>query len=107
MHPVRPDTRTLATCVLPSSLIYWPGRLEDSSLVVTRDIPQSDFTHDGLYTAFTRVAEKLSLKVGQVLWPVRIALTGKTKGPDILAAILLLGRDETIRRLELAKSKLD
>jgi glutamyl-tRNA synthetase len=73
---------------------------------VIRDLPQVDFTHDGLYTASARVAESMGLKVGQILWPVRIALTGKTKGPDILAAVLLLGRDETIRRLGLAKLKL-
>ncbi len=79
----------------------------DAATVVTRDIPQADFTHDGLYTAFARVAESLTLKVGQVLRPIRIALTGKTKGPDILAAMLLLGRDETLRRLVLAKSKLE
>ena len=71
-----------------------------------RDIPQADFTHDGLYAAFAGVAESMGLKVGQVLWPPRIALTGKTKGPDIIAAMLLLGREETIRRLELAKLKL-
>jgi hypothetical protein len=34
---------------------------------VTRDIVQIDFTHDGLYTAFARVAENLGLKVGQIL----------------------------------------
>ncbi|HZU68897.1 MAG TPA: glutamate--tRNA ligase [Ktedonobacteraceae bacterium] len=73
---------------------------------VMRDIPEAAFTHDGLYAAFAAVAESMGLKVGQVLWPPRIALTGKTKGPDIIAAMMLLGREETIRRLELAKQKL-
>ena len=73
---------------------------------VMRDIPQADFTHDGLYAAFARVAESMGLKVGQVLWPPRIALTGKTKGPDIIAAMILLGREETIKRLEIARLKL-
>jgi len=73
---------------------------------VMRDIPQADLTHDRLYEAFAGVAESMGLKVGQVLWPPRIALTGKTKGPDIIAAMLLLGRNETIKRPQLAKLKL-
>ncbi len=39
---------------------------------------------------------------GAVLWPMRVALTGKEKSPDPFTAAELLGKDETLKRLESA-----
>lgn len=44
--------------------------------------------------------------VGDVLWPMRYALSGKDKSPDPFILAELLGKDETIERLELAKKRL-
>ena len=38
-------------------------------------------------------------KPGQIMFPLRIALTGKGGGPDLGDILSLLGKDETIRRL--------
>ncbi len=43
---------------------------------------------------------------GNVLWPMRVALSGKEKSPDPFTLSEILGRDETIKRLQLALSLL-
>lgn len=45
------------------------------------------------------IMEKMALGMGAVLPVLRIALTGTTKGPSIYDTISLLGKDETINRL--------
>jgi len=59
--------------------------------------------HDTLIGA----AQQREMKNGTLLWPVRIALAGKqvTPGGAIEIAVLL-GREESLRRLELGLSKL-
>ena len=44
--------------------------------------------------------------VGDVLWPMRFALSGRDKSPDPFILAELLGQDETIERLESAKDLL-
>lgn len=39
---------------------------------------------------------------GEVLWPMRYALTGKDKSPDPFTVASVLGKDETIKRLDFA-----
>lgn len=52
------------------------------------------------------LAEKNSLKNGTMLWPVRIALAGKQVTPGgAIEIAYLLGKDESLRRLELGRKK--
>jgi glutamyl-tRNA synthetase len=44
---------------------------------------------------------------GQVLWPVRAALSGKRVSPDPYEIIEVLGKKEVLNRLEIARKKLD
>ncbi|MBT8309399.1 MAG: glutamate--tRNA ligase [Flavobacteriaceae bacterium] len=39
---------------------------------------------------------------GKVMMPLRLALVGDLKGPDVFEIMFMIGRDETIRRIELA-----
>lgn len=43
---------------------------------------------------------------GEVLWPMRVALSGKDKSPDPFTLTEILGKKETLERLEVAKSLL-
>jgi hypothetical protein len=36
------------------------------------------------------------------LWPLRVSLSGKDKSPDPFTLIYILGKDESIRRIEKA-----
>ena len=47
------------------------------------------------------------MKNGQVLWPVRVALTGLQSTPGGAVELAeILGREETLRRLDAAIEKL-
>ncbi len=43
---------------------------------------------------------------GQVLWPLRVALSGREKSPDPFSLIYILGKDETVSRINNAIQKL-
>ncbi|MES2216547.1 MAG: hypothetical protein V4481_04610, partial [Patescibacteria group bacterium] len=36
---------------------------------------------------------------GDVLWPLRVALTGKDKSPDPFISAAILGKDESLKRI--------
>jgi len=49
---------------------------------------------------FHDLAESLGLKVGQILMPLRLAITGTTASPPLMASIRLLGIQEALRRIQ-------
>jgi glutamyl-tRNA synthetase len=51
---------------------------------------------------FQGVAEKRGVGLGKVAQPVRVALTGGTASPGMYDVIQILGRDETLARLDAA-----
>ena len=53
-------------------------------------------------TALRALAEELGLKLGDLLMPVRVAVTGSKVSPPLLGALRILGTDETRARLESA-----
>jgi glutamyl-tRNA synthetase len=60
-----------------------------------------------LHDCLVSFAARQGLKNGQVMWPVRIALSGQEVTPGGAIEILtILGRDESLARLELALDKL-
>jgi glutamyl-tRNA synthetase len=65
------------------------------------------FNHDSIYIMFTSTAEKLGVKNGLVMWPVRIALSGMLVTPGGAVEIAdILGKDEALRRIDLAIAQL-
>ena len=55
---------------------------------------------------FVAYINKLGLKNGQVLWPIRYALSGKDKSVGVFEMIWAIGKDESIKRIEKAISKI-
>ncbi len=49
---------------------------------------------------FAELAQATGLKMTNLAQPARVALTGKTASPGLYEIISILGRDETLRRLE-------
>lgn len=63
--------------------------------------------HEAVLNDLSAITEERSLKNrGLVLWPTRIAMCGRKNSPDGIAMIQVFGRDESIKRLELARQKL-
>ncbi|OJI08843.1 MAG: hypothetical protein COV08_02980 [Candidatus Vogelbacteria bacterium CG10_big_fil_rev_8_21_14_0_10_49_38] len=60
-------------------------------------IPEEDFTHETVRAAVWPRAEAVGK--GQVLWPLRVALTGLDKSPDPFTVAAVLGKTETLARL--------
>jgi len=52
------------------------------------------------------IVEELGLKNGQVLWPIRVALSGLEKSPNFSTLAVYLGKEECLNRLNIALTKL-
>lgn len=68
----------------------------------------SDWTLDNIHNALFALIEKLELKNGRILWPLRVAVSGKqfTPGGGVELAEIL-GKDETLKRIEIGIEKLE
>jgi len=58
------------------------------------------FDEPHVEAAVRGTAEQRSIKAASLIHATRVALTGRTASPGLFELIVLLGRDETIQRLE-------
>ena len=66
-----------------------------------------EWKDEGIMAAMVGLAEEMGAKNAKVMWPVRIAAAGKAVTPGGAVEICrILGREETIRRVKIAISKL-
>ena len=66
-----------------------------------------DWKLDTIHEAMICLAQKLEVKNGTLLWPVRIAAAGTLVTPGgAMEMLALLGRDEALRRLRAGLGKL-
>lgn len=67
----------------------------------------SDWNEESIHNALFSLIEKLGIKNGQMLWPVRTAITGLMASPGGAIEIAdILGKDETLRRIKVGIEKL-
>jgi len=60
-----------------------------------------DYSLESLKGALMGLVEKLQIKNGQLLWPLRVAITGTPVTPGgAVEAACLLGKEETLTRLK-------
>jgi glutamyl-tRNA synthetase len=82
-----------------------PKRLDrDSTAAVLRELSQVcegfDSRSDGENEErFRELAERLGLKLGDLLMPLRVAITGSRVSPPLVPSIRLLGRERTLARI--------
>ena len=67
-------------------------------------IDHASFSHETIKTAIWDYAE--SVGRGEVLWPMRYALSGRDKSPDPFVLAELLGKEQTTMRIRTAIEKL-
>ena len=60
------------------------------------------FDEAGVGQALETVVARRGVKPGQVYQPLRVAISGSTVSPGIFESVALLGRDETLRRIDTA-----
>ena len=85
--------------------------VELSCDVFTKVLPYleglTDYSNDALYAALIAFAKDNGLKNGQVMWPIRTALSGKAMTPGGATQLMeLLGKEESIARVRAAVNKL-
>jgi glutamyl-tRNA synthetase len=59
-----------------------------------------EWSEEALETALQRVLERSGAKPRQVYQPIRVALAGSTVSPGIFETLRLLGREESLRRID-------
>jgi len=57
------------------------------------------FTHAGLEELFKGMVEETGVKFGELVHPLRAAITGRVNSPGIFEVIELLGKERTLKRL--------
>jgi glutamyl-tRNA synthetase len=60
------------------------------------------FDQEHVEAALRRVVERTGVKPGQVFQPVRVAIAGQTISPGIFETVALLGREQTLARIDRA-----
>ena len=66
-----------------------------------------DYSNDALYQLLVSFAKENGYKNGQVMWPVRTAVSGKAQTPGGATQLMeLLGKDESLARIRAAIAKL-
>ncbi|MBR6209044.1 MAG: glutamate--tRNA ligase [Oscillospiraceae bacterium] len=67
-----------------------------------------DWTEDAIRDCLVDAAEELGVKNAKVMWPVRIAVSGRAVTPGGAVEIChILGREETLRRMDAGLAKLE
>ncbi len=84
---------------------------EDSEALIEKVLPlleaQEDYRNDALYEALCAFGSEKGYKTGYVMWPIRVALSGKQMTPAGATEIMeILGKEESIARLKTALGRL-
>lgn len=74
--------------------------------VMRTKLDSTTWEKDDLKQCIADVMASLSLKMGQVAQPLRVALTGNTNSPSIDDTLLLIGKNRCLERLDKAISHL-
>ncbi len=86
---------------------------EESSLEALKALlpvleEQEDYSNDALYERLLECVKEKGCKNGQILWPIRIAMSGKQTTPCGASEMMeVLGKEESLKRLRAAIEKLE
>lgn len=59
------------------------------------------WTFDTIHDALLHLAKEMDVKNGRIMWPVRVAVSGKAATPGgAVELCLILGKEETLRRIQ-------
>ena len=81
--------------------------LEALQMVIPVFEAMTEWTFDSVHDALINLAAEKELKNGRIMWPVRVAASGKPTTPGGAVEICqILGKEETLRRLRLGVEQL-
>lgn len=70
--------------------------------VILSEVEESNFEPETLKEEIHHFAESKNLGMGKAMMPLRLSLVGELKGPDVPDIMNILGKEETIARIEKA-----
>lgn len=94
-----------------SADLYFNKKMKTDADVAKANLPQildvlstqNEWTNEALFETLKSLAEKLGVKNGQILYPCRIAISGKeTTAGGATEIAVILGKQETLNRIEKA-----
>ncbi len=88
----------------PGAREKWLGEEGLAVLARVREAlaPLDPFTEEAVQAALEGVVAALEVKPKQVFQPVRVALAGRAVSPGIFETLVVLGREESLRRIDAA-----
>lgn len=66
-----------------------------------------DFTEKEIEAKTREFARSNNYKTAEIFHPVRVSVSGRTQGPTLFKMLELLGREETVRRISIARRLLE
>ena len=96
--------------------LYFSKKMKTNADTARRDLPiiidrlekLPEWTEESVHTALLNLAAEQGVKNGVILWPARIAMAGKLVTPcGAIEIAVLLGREETLRRMKDSLAKLN
>ncbi len=96
--------------------LYFSKKMKTNADTARRDLPViidtleklPEWTEESVHTALLNLAAEQGVKNGVILWPARIAMAGKLVTPcGAIEIAVLLGREETLRRMKDSLAKLN
>ena len=63
---------------------------------------EEDYSRDSIEQLLRALAGKMKIDSGKLLWPIRVALTGREASPGVFELIDVLGKSETLERIKIA-----
>ena len=86
--------------------------VESSKTVLEAVIPAlealPEWSQEALHDCLIGLAQRMEVKNGLLMWPVRIAASGRTVTPGGAVEVLgMVGREESLRRLNIGLEKIN
>ena len=106
LHFLRKCRNTILPCTATKNEDHGRKRAHCSSGGSAASEAQEDYTNDA-FTRCSALCKRKRLQNGYVMWPIRTAASGKQMTPAGATEIMeIIGKDETIRRIQAAIEKL-
>jgi glutamyl-tRNA synthetase len=89
-------------CDDPKARERWLGEDGRATLADVREALEraQSFDERSIGEALQAIVERRGVKPGEVYQPLRVAISGTTVSPGIFESVALLGREETLRRID-------
>lgn len=78
----------------------WVAETSEVMTALSTELKKWDFEPETLKQKIHDFAESMSLGMGKVMMPLRLALVGELKGPDVPDILHILGKDESLARIK-------